>query len=93
MLKIKGRRLILASFKKSIYISLTIVYYGDIMETIATKLTSKLVEEMDELINEGWYNSRSELLRDGLRRIIEGKRLDQLKDAVKEDIKWGLYED
>lgn len=62
------------------------------MITVPAKLTERLVAEADELISEGWYSSRSELLRDAVRRIVEEKRLEMLEQAVKEDIKWGLYE-
>ncbi|MFH1683195.1 MAG: ribbon-helix-helix domain-containing protein [Candidatus Woesearchaeota archaeon] len=41
-----------------------------VMETIQIRLTKKLVEEIDELVNEGYYPNRSEAVRDAVRRMI-----------------------
>jgi putative addiction module CopG family antidote len=62
-----------------------------LLETIPTKLTSKLVAEIDALIKEGWYANRSEAIRDAVRNLVERKKLVRLEAAVKEDIEWGLY--
>ena len=61
------------------------------LETIAAKITSKLVAEMDGLIKEGWYANRSEVIRDAIRNLIERKKLVRLETAVEEDVEWGLY--
>ena len=61
------------------------------LETIAAKITSKLLTEMDELIKEGWYANRSEVIRDAIRNLIERKKLLRLETAVEEDVEWGLY--
>ncbi len=61
------------------------------LETIAAKITSKLVAEMDGLIKEGWYANRSEVIRDAVRNLIERKKLAKLETAVEEDVEWGLY--
>jgi hypothetical protein len=60
------------------------------MEAIPAKLTPRLVEEMDELIREGWYANRSELIRDAVREAIRRARAQRLEAAIKEDISWGL---
>jgi putative addiction module CopG family antidote len=62
-----------------------------LLETIPTKLTSKLVAEIDALIKEGWYANRSEAIRDAVRNLVERKKLVRLEAAVKKDIEWGLY--
>lgn len=62
-----------------------------LLETIPTKLTSKLVAEIDALIKEGWYANRSEAIRDAVRNLVERKKLVRLEAALKEDIEWGLY--
>jgi len=61
------------------------------METIAAKITSKLLTEMDGLIKEGWYSNRSEVIRDAIRNLIERKKLVRLETAIEEDVEWGLY--
>lgn len=60
-------------------------------ETVPAKITYKLVEQMDELVREGWYANRSELVRDAIRELIRKLKLQRLETAIKEDIQWGLY--
>ena len=40
------------------------------MQTVPAKLTEKLVLEAEELIREGWYANKSELIRDAVRDLI-----------------------
>ena len=61
------------------------------MEVIPTKLTKKLEAEMDAIIQEGWYASRSEFIRDAVRDMIKKMKAERLETAIKEDVKWGLY--
>ena len=61
------------------------------METVPAKLTGKLVMEMDEIVKEGWYANRSELMRDAIRGMIKRIKADRLESAIKEDVQWGLY--
>ncbi|HLC75436.1 MAG TPA: ribbon-helix-helix domain-containing protein [Candidatus Nanoarchaeia archaeon] len=61
------------------------------MEAIPAKMTPKLVQEMDQIVKEGWYANRSELMRDALREMIRKLKTERLEAAIKEDVKWGLY--
>lgn len=61
------------------------------METVPAKLTRRIVGEMEELIKQGWYANRSELIRDAIRELIKKQKVTQLESAIKEDINWGLY--
>ena len=61
------------------------------MQTVPAKLTEKLVLEAEELIREGWYVNKSELIRDAVRDLINKLKLQKLEKAMKEDIEWGLY--
>lgn len=60
------------------------------MDPISAKITPRLIEEMDELIREGWYANRSELIRDAVRETIRRTRVQRLESAIKEDVRWGL---
>ncbi len=60
------------------------------MESVPAKMTEKLLEELDRLVQEGWYASRSEAIRDAVRELIERRKLDRLEAAIQEDIEWGL---
>lgn len=61
------------------------------METVPAKLTRRIVLEMEELIKEGWYANKSELVRDAVRNLIKKQKVAKLESAIKEDIQWGLY--
>jgi Arc/MetJ-type ribon-helix-helix transcriptional regulator len=61
------------------------------MNAIPAKLTPRLVDEIDEIIHEGWYANRSELIRDAVRNMIKKIKAERLEAAIKEDVKWGLY--
>ena len=61
------------------------------METVPAKVTGRLVMEMDELIKEGWYANRSELIRDAIREMVKRIKIQMLEDAIKEDVEWGLH--
>ena len=62
------------------------------METIPAKVTGRLVIEMDELMKDGWYANRSELIRDAIREMIGRVKIQMLEEAIKEDVEWGLHE-
>ena len=61
------------------------------MEAVPAKITPKLLFEMDEIIKEGWYANRSELIRDAIRDMIRKVKAQRLEAAIKEDVHWGLY--
>jgi len=61
------------------------------MEAIPAKITPRLINEMDEIIKEGWYANRSELIRDAIRETIKRLKTERLEAAIKEDIQWALY--
>ncbi|MFH0954988.1 MAG: ribbon-helix-helix domain-containing protein [Candidatus Micrarchaeota archaeon] len=60
------------------------------MDTIPAKITPKLVQEIDELIESGWYANRSEVIRDGVRELVRKMKSERLAAAIKEDVAWGL---
>jgi len=61
------------------------------MEVVPTKLTKKLVIEIEAIVKEGWYANKSELVRDAIRELIKKLKLERLASAIKEDIAWGLH--
>jgi len=44
-----------------------------VMDTIQVRLGSGLVKKIDELVDTGIYSSRSDVLRDAVRRLVLGK--------------------
>jgi len=61
------------------------------LETVPAKVTPKLVNEIDELVSEGWYANRSEVIRDAIRDLVKKLSAEKLQQAIKEDVKWGLH--
>ncbi len=63
------------------------------METITTeaKLTPKLLEELENIIKEGWYTDRSEAIRDAVRKLIMERRLSKEERNIIKDVEWGLH--
>jgi metal-responsive CopG/Arc/MetJ family transcriptional regulator len=63
------------------------------METITTeaKLTPKLLEELENIIKEGWYTDRSEAIRDAVRKLIMERRLSKEERNIVKDVEWGLH--
>ncbi|MEA2003587.1 MAG: DUF433 domain-containing protein [archaeon] len=63
------------------------------METITTeaKLTPKLLEELENIIHEGWYTDRSEAIRDAVRKLIMERRLSKEERDIIKDVEWGLH--
>ncbi len=64
------------------------------METITTeaKLTPKLLEELENIIKEGWYTDRSEAIRDAVRKLIMERRLSKEERDIIKDVEWGLHD-
>jgi len=62
------------------------------METITTeaKLTPKLLEELENIVKEGWYTDRSEAIRDAVRNLTIGRRFSKEERNSVKDVLWGL---
>ena len=66
------------------------VNHGKLMSaTVATKLTERMIENLDKLVEAGIYTSRSEALRDAARLLL-GTHVGSLKgkpnEVTKDDI-------
>ena len=58
--------------------------------TLEAKLTPKLLEELENIINEGWHIDRSEVIRDAVRKLIIERRLSKEERNIVKDVLWGL---
>ncbi len=45
------------------------------MQTIQSKVTDQQLEEIKELVKQGIYPSKSEVVREGVRTVLENKNL------------------
>ena len=62
------------------------------METVTTEaeLTPILLEELENIIEEGEYTDRSEAIRDAVRKLIVERRLSKEERNIVKDVLWGL---
>ena len=61
-------------------------------KSVPTKFPEKMVDELNEAVESGYYANRSELVRDAVRERLRELKADRLEDAIKEDVEWGLQE-
>ena len=61
------------------------------MKTLPAKVTPKLLEEIDELVEDGRYSSRSEAVRDAIRQLVRKQKIERIEKNMEEDIEWGLH--
>lgn len=61
------------------------------MKTIPAKVTPRLEMEMEEIIKEGWYASKSDFIRAAIRELIRKTRVERIEASIKEDVEWGLH--
>lgn len=47
------------------------------MERVTIRVPDVLLEDVDELAEDGHYSNRSEAMRDGLRRLVREERDDE----------------
>lgn len=59
------------------------------MTTINISLPDKLKEQGEELIEKGFYASFSDLVRDSLRKVIDGNIYDAWAEEAKKDLRRG----
>lgn len=61
------------------------------LEMVPSKLTKRLIRDAEELVKEGLYASKSELIRDAVRQLVNKAKATRLEAAIKEDVEWGLH--
>jgi Arc/MetJ-type ribon-helix-helix transcriptional regulator len=60
------------------------------MESIEVELPEKLAQELDALVQGGWFNSKAEVVRIALLEFVRRHRLELLEQFQREDIAWAL---
>jgi len=43
------------------------------------------------LVEDGWYSSRSEAVRDAIRQLVRKQKIERIEKDMEEDIEWGLH--
>jgi Arc/MetJ-type ribon-helix-helix transcriptional regulator len=57
---------------------------------LRTEVPSRLLAEMQALVEAGWFRSVDEVILDALRRFLDSHREDLMEELIREDVEWGL---
>jgi Arc/MetJ-type ribon-helix-helix transcriptional regulator len=60
------------------------------MKSIQIELPEKLAQELDTLVQQGWFRSEEEVIRFALLEFLRRYRLELLKQFQRDDIAWAL---
>lgn len=60
------------------------------MPSIEVELPDKLADELNLLIEAGWFQSREEAVRTAVLEFVRGHRVELLERFQREDIRWAL---
>jgi Arc/MetJ-type ribon-helix-helix transcriptional regulator len=60
-------------------------------ETIVAKLPPKLLEELQKVIQEGWYTDESDAIRDVVRKLLKERTFSKEELNILKDVAWGLH--
>lgn len=62
-------------------------------KVVQTEIPTRLLTEMEMLVNAGWFRDMDELMRNALRRFVESHRDELMERFIREDVEWGLHGD
>jgi len=58
---------------------------------VETEIPAQLFNEMQTLVNSGWFRSIDDVVLDALRRFLDSHREDLTEGFLREDVEWGLH--
>jgi Arc/MetJ-type ribon-helix-helix transcriptional regulator len=58
--------------------------------TVQTDIPVRLFDEMQILVEAGWFRDVDEVMLDALRRFLNSHRNELMERFVREDVEWGL---
>jgi Arc/MetJ-type ribon-helix-helix transcriptional regulator len=59
-------------------------------EAVRTEVPARLLAEMRQLVEAGWFGSLDEIVVDAMRRFVESHRAELMERFIREDVAWGL---
>jgi Arc/MetJ-type ribon-helix-helix transcriptional regulator len=62
------------------------------MKTLQVEVTDELATQIDQVLKEGWFNSREEIVRLALREYLDRQRLELTERFQREDIAWAVQQ-
>lgn len=58
--------------------------------TLEAEIPVRLLEELNSLVEAGWFRNLDDVILDALRRYLESHRTELLDEMIREDVEWGL---
>ncbi|HEX4956238.1 MAG TPA: ribbon-helix-helix domain-containing protein [Thermoanaerobaculia bacterium] len=59
--------------------------------TLEAEVPSRVLGELQALVDAGWFASLDEAVGDALRRFLDSHREAILEAMIREDVAWGLH--
>jgi Arc/MetJ-type ribon-helix-helix transcriptional regulator len=60
------------------------------MKTVEAKISERLDQQIDALVEQGWFNSRDEVVRQAIGRFMQAHRPEMMERFIRKDVDWGL---
>ncbi len=61
------------------------------VSTVQAQIPTRLLEEMQALVRDGWFRDLDDLLLSALRRYLDAHRPELMERFVRQDVEWGLH--
>lgn len=58
---------------------------------IQMTLPSRVYQQVQALVTEGWFRNEDDLVFEALRRFLDAHRPELMERFIREDVEWGLY--
>jgi Arc/MetJ-type ribon-helix-helix transcriptional regulator len=59
-------------------------------EAVHAQVPARLLAEMRQLVEAGWFGRLDEVVVDAVRRFVESHRAELMERFIREDVAWGL---
>ena len=60
------------------------------VHVLETPVPPRLFDQLQQLVNDGWYGSIDEIVREALRRYLKTHGPELMERHLREDVEWGL---
>ena len=60
------------------------------MKTLALEVPDRVAQELESLVQAGWFNSEEEIVRLALAEFLRRNKLRLQEEHQREDIRWAL---
>ena len=62
-------------------------------KVVKTEIPIGLFEQVENLVEAGWFRSFDDVMLDALCRFLESHRAELMEEFIRQDVEWGLTGD